>query len=142
MSDAPVVRRARRAPPRIDESKVSQPLQDLFNGWRESLKEPFKGITADGAVESGLFPLRTTGTSTAPLVDAVRAFLASLDDAQRRAVTFDVDGEVWRTWSNIHRNLMRHGLCLVELSEAQRELAYGVMRAGLGARAYETARNA
>jgi len=142
MSDAPVVRRARRAPPRIDESKVSQPLQDLFNGWRESLKEPFKGITADGAVESGLFPLRTTGTSTAPLVDAVRAFLASLDDAQRRAVTFDVDGEVWRTWSNIHRNLMRHGLCLVELSEAQRERAYGVMRAGLGARAYETARNA
>ena len=142
MSDAPVVRRARRAPTRIDESKVSQPLQDLFNGWRVSLKEPFKGITADGAVESGLFPLRTTGTSTAPLVDAVRAFLASLYDAQRRAVTFDVDGEVWRTWSNIHRNLMRHGLCLVELSEAQRERAYGVMRAGLGARAYETARNA
>jgi len=142
MSDAPVVRRARRAPPRIDESKVSQPLQDLFNGWRVSLKEPFRGITADGKIEHGLFPLCTSGASTAPLVDAVRAFLASLDDAQRRAVTFDVDGEVWRTWSNIHRNLMRHGLCLVELSEAQRERAYGVMRAGLGARAYETARNA
>ena len=142
MSDAPVVRRARRAPPRIDESQVSQPLQDLFNGWRESLKEPFTGITAEGLVESGLFPLRTAGPSTAPLVDAARAFLASLDDAQRRAVTFDVEGEVWRTWSNIHRNLMRHGLCLVELSEPQRELAYGVMRAGLGARAYETARNA
>lgn len=142
MSDTSVLRRARRAPPRIDESKVSQPLQDLFNGWRESLKEPFKGITADGHVESGLFPLRATGVAPAPLVDAVRAFLASLDEAQRRAVTFDVDGEVWRTWSNIHRNLMRHGLCLVELSERQRELAYGVMRAGLGARAYETARNA
>jgi len=142
MSDAPVVRRARRAPPRIDESKVSQPLQDLFNGWRVSLKEPFRGITADGKIEHGLFPLCTSSASTAPLVDAVRAFLASLDDAQRRAVTFDVDGEVWRTWSNIHRNLMRHGLCLVELSEAQRERAYGVMRAGLGARAYETARNA
>ena len=142
MSDAPVLRRTGRAPPRIDESTVSQPLQDLFNGWRESLKEPFKGITADGAVEDGLFPLRAPGATTAPVVDAARAFLASLDDAQRRDVTFDVDGEVWRTWSNIHRNLMRHGLCLVELSEHQRELAYGVMRAGLGARAYETARNA
>jgi hypothetical protein len=142
MTDAPVLRRARRAPPRIDESKVSRPLQDLFNGWRESLKDPFKGITADDNIEHGLFPLRATGASTAPLVDAARAFLASLDEAQRRDVNFDVDGEVWRTWSNIHRNLMRHGLCLVELTEAQRELAYGVMRAGLGARAYETARNA
>ena len=142
MSDASVIRGARRAPPRIDESKVSQPLQDLFNGWRESLKEPFNGITADGSIEGGLFPLRRTGASMAPLVDAARTFLDSLDDTQRRAVTFDVDGEVWRTWSNIHRNLMRHGLCLVELTETQRELAYGVMRAGLGARAYETARNA
>jgi hypothetical protein len=142
MTEAPVVRRARRAPPRIDESTVSQPLQDLFTGWRDSLKEPFKGITADGNIEHGLFPLRAIGATTAPLVDAARAFLASLDDAQRSAVTFDVDGEVWRTWSNIHRNLMRHGLCLVELSERQRELAYGVMRAGLGARACETARNA
>lgn len=139
MSDAPILR---RAPPRIDESKVSQPLQDLFRGWRESLKEPFKGITTDGHVPSGLFPLRAPGATTAPLVAAAGAFLASLDETQRRDVTFDVDGEVWRTWSNIHRNLMRHGLCLVELTESQRELAYGVMRAGLGARAYETARNA
>lgn len=142
MSDAPVLRRTGRAPPRIDESKVSQPLQDLFNGWRESLKEPFNGITSDGAVEGGLFPLRAPGAPTAPLVDAASAFLASLDDAQRRDVLFDVDGEMWRTWSNIHRNLMRHGLCLIELTERQRQLAYGVMRAGLGARAYETARNA
>jgi hypothetical protein len=57
-------------------------------------------------------------------------------------VRFDVDSEVWRTWSNIHRNLMRHGLCMAELSEPQRELAYAVLHAGVGARAYETARNA
>jgi hypothetical protein len=37
---------------------------------------------------------------------------------------------------------MRHGLCLAELNEQQRELAYCVLRAGLGSRAYETARNA
>jgi hypothetical protein len=139
MSDAPILR---RAPPRIDESKVSQPLQDLFSGWRESLKQPFKGMTADGHVASGLFRLRAPGATTAPLVTAAGAFLASLDDTQHRDVTFDVDGEMWRTWSNIHRNLMRHGLCLAELTESQRELAYGVMRAGLGPRAYETARNA
>ena len=143
MTDATVLNcRPRPAPPRIDETKVSKPLQDLFAGWRADLKKPFVGLTADGEIERGLFPLRKTGVSVQPLIDAANAFLASLDDAQRAAVRFDVDGEVWRTWSNIHRNLMRHGLCMAELSERQRELAYGVLRAGVSARAYETARNA
>jgi hypothetical protein len=132
----------RRAPPRIDETKVSQPLQDLFAGWRRSLNEPFKGITATGEVERGLFPLCKTGASVQPVIDAARAFLALLTKDQRSTVQFDVNGETWRTWSNIHRNLMRHGLCLAELSEPQRELALGVLRAGIGARAFETARNA
>lgn len=134
--------RPRRAPPRIDETKVSKPLQDLFAGWRQSLKEPFKGISSAGEIECGLFPPHGTGPSTKALIDAVSRFLSSLDPAQRAAVQFDVDSEIWRTWSNIHRNLMRHGLCLAELSEQQRQLAYRVLGAGLGARAYETARNA
>ena len=137
-----LARQPRRAPPRIDETKLSQALKDLFASWRASLKEPFKGLTADGALEPGLFGLRKTGVSTAPLIAAANAFLSSLDAKQRAAVRFDVDSEVWRTWSNIHRNLMRHGLCMAELSEPQRELAYAVLRAGVGARAYETARNA
>ncbi len=142
MTEAAATSRPRRAPPRIDETKVSQALQDLFAGWRVSLKEPFKGITAAGKAAGGLFPLRKTGVSAQPLVDAAKAFLASLDAAQRAAVRFAIDSEIWRTWSNIHRNLMRHGLCMAELSDKQRELAYGVLRAGVGARAYETARNA
>ena len=80
----------RRAPPRIDETKVSQALQDLFAGWRDSLKEPFKGLTATGEIEPGLFPLQNAGPSTQLLVDAVKLFLSSLDPAQRAAVCFDV----------------------------------------------------
>ena len=137
-----LARQPQRAPPRIDETKLSQALKDLFATWRASLKEPFKGLTADGALEPALFGLRKTGVSTAPLIAAANAFLSSLDARQRASVRFDVDSEVWRTWSNIHRNLMRHGLCMAELSEPQRELAYAVLRAGVGARAYETARNA
>lgn len=134
--------RPRRAPPRIDETKVSRELQDLFASWRISLKEPFKGLTANGEIERKLFPLRRTGASMQSLIDATNTFLSSLDPGQREAVHFDVDGQMWRTWSNIHRNLMRHGLCLAELSDQQRELAYGMLRAGVGQRAYETARNA
>ncbi len=143
MTDVPVLNRARRgAPPRIDESKVSRALQDLFAGWRVSLKESFKGITTNGTVMPGLFPLRATGVSVQPVIDAANTFLASLDNDQRAAVSFPIDSELWRQWSNIHRNLMRHGLCMAELSDVQRELAYGLLRAGVGARAYETARNA
>lgn len=131
-----------RAPPRVDTSTVSQPLQDLFAGWHVALAKPFTGLTADGAIEPGLFPIAKTNASVQPIADAVAAFLASLDAKQRKQVAFPIDSEIWRTWSNIHRNLMRHGLCLVDLSEPQRELAYGILRASLGAQTYETARNA
>jgi hypothetical protein len=131
-----------KAPPRIDETKISKPLQDLFAGWRESLKEPFKGITADGNIAPDLFPLRKTGVSTQPILDAANALLASLEPDQRKAITFPVDSEVWRHWSNIHRNLMRHGVCLADMSEAQRERAYALLEASVGPRASITARNA
>ncbi|MFY9693879.1 MAG: DUF3500 domain-containing protein [Xanthobacteraceae bacterium] len=135
-------RPSRRAPPRVDESTLSQPLQDLFASWREALKHEFKGLSANGEVEPNLFPLRAPGTSTRPLLAAVTEFLASLDDKRRAAVTFPVDSAVWRHWSNIHRNVMRHGLCFAELSDRQLELADKIMRIGLGPRAYQTARNA
>ncbi|MFZ0524031.1 MAG: DUF3500 domain-containing protein [Xanthobacteraceae bacterium] len=143
MRDATVLDRpSRRAPPRVDESTLSQPLQDLFASWREALKHEFKGLSANGEVEPNLFPLRAPGTSTRPLLAAVTEFLASLDDKRRAAVTFPVDSAVWRHWSNIHRNVMRHGLCFAELSDRQLELADKIMRIGLGPRAYQTARNA
>ena len=143
MTDAVLLdRSSRRAPPRVDESKLSQPLQDLFASWRQELKHEFKGLAAEGEIETNLFPLRATGASTQPLLAAVNDFLASLDAKQRAAVSYPADSEVWRHWSNIHRNVMRHGLCFAELSDRQLELAYGIMRVALGTRAYETARNA
>lgn len=142
MTETTVLQRQRPSPPRIDESKVAKPLQDLFAGWRKSLEESFVGITASGQVEEGLFPIRKTGVSTQPVIDAARSYLAALDAKQRAAASFAVDSEVWRRWSNIHRNLMRHGVCLADMTEVQRERAYALMRATLGAKTYETARNA
>jgi len=143
MTDVSALRRPiRPAPPRIDESQVVQALQDLFAGWRISLQEKFKGLTATGDIFPGLFPAQETGATVRPMRDAANAFLSSLDAGRRAAVTFPIDSEAWRQWSNIHRNLMRHGLCLAELSETQRELVYALLRVGLGAKAYETARNA
>jgi hypothetical protein len=143
MTDVAILnRRSLRVPPRVDESKLSQPLQDLFASWRLALKQEFQGLTANGQLARNLFPPRSTGVSTQPTIAAVTGFLAALDADQRAAVNFPVHSDVWRHWSNIHRNVMRHGLCLAELSERQRDLVFAVMRAGLGARAYETARDA
>jgi uncharacterized protein DUF3500 len=139
---ATLQRPMRPAPPRIDETGLIQVLKDLFDSWRASLKESFKGLTATGEVVPGLFRLHETGVSTQPVLDAARAFLATLDAEQCRAVSFPIDSEVWRHWSNIHRNLMRHGLCLAELGEPQREAVYALMRVALGSHASDTARKA
>ena len=37
---------------------------------RRGLAEPFKGITANGKVTDGLFPIKSTGVSTAPVRNA------------------------------------------------------------------------
>src|SRR5262245_20946754 len=43
----------------------------------KGLAEPFKGITTDGNPITGLFPVRSTGVSTAPVRKAADAFLAA-----------------------------------------------------------------
>ena len=99
----------------------------------QSLAEAFRGITTNGAVESGLFPVRATGVSTEPVRKAAVAFLAALTPEQRAKTTFPVDDPEWRKWMNIHR-YTRQGVSFEEMSEAQRSAAFGLLRAGLSAK--------
>ena len=109
---------------------------------RKALAEEFKGITAGGkTLAPGLFPIFKTGVSVQPIIDAVRAFAALLTDEQRNAVSFDIDSKMWRSWHNMHMFLLRHGLLLRDLGEAQREAALNILRASLSAGGYENARD-
>jgi hypothetical protein len=63
---------------------------------RLGLAEPFKGITTDGKVTEGLFPIKPTGVSTAPVRQAAEKFLASLTTEQRGKVLFPIDDAEWR----------------------------------------------
>ena len=47
--------------------------------------EPFKGITAKGALEPGLFRIKSTGVSTKPVRLAAEAFINGLSEEQRRS---------------------------------------------------------
>src|SRR5690349_3293840 len=68
----------------------------------KGLADPFKGITANGTIETGLFNLHSTGVSTAPVRTAVERFLASLTNEQRARTMFAVDDPEWRKWMNQH----------------------------------------
>jgi hypothetical protein len=106
----------------------------------EGLKEPFKGITTDGKLREGLFPVRSTGVSTAPVAAAADAFLKGLTPKQRSKTVFGVDDDEWRKWMNQHF-YVRQGVSFEEMSAPQRESAIGLLRASLSAKGLQLSRD-
>jgi hypothetical protein len=87
-----------------------------------------------------LFAIRQTGVSTAPARQAAEKFLASLTAEQRTKTTYPVDDSEWRRWNNVHR-AVRQGVNFREMSEAQRAVAFDLLKASLSARGLEQSRN-
>lgn len=102
--------------------------------------EPFTGVTTGGKVVPGLFALAQTGVSTAPVTKAASAFVASLNDGQRKKTLFAVDDSEWRQWDNRHF-AMRQGMGFFEMSELQRRLALDLLRESLSARGLKVTRD-
>ncbi len=98
-----------------------------------ALAEAFVGITTDGKVQPGLFHIRSSGVTTAPVKKAADTFLAALTPEQRAKTTFPVGDSEWRKWMNVHR-YVRQGVSFLEMSEAQRTAAFGLLRASLSAK--------
>jgi hypothetical protein len=106
-----------------------------------SLGEPFRGLTTDGLTRPGLFPLRVTGVSTAPVTEAAVAFVDALDAEQRQRAVFPLDADERRKWMNAHFFVFRHGVMLEDLSPATRRLGLGLVQASLSARGFAQARD-
>ena len=107
---------------------------------RTALAEPFIGITTDGTADRGLFPIARTGVSTEPVRRAAEGLLASSSEGQRAKMVFPVDDSEWRNWANIHR-FPRQGVSLDEMTAEQRDAAYGLLRAALSERGFDTSRD-
>jgi len=107
----------------------------------EAFASPYRGLTTDGNVVPGLFPIKSTGVSTKPIVTAARAFLESLDAAQRETASFPIDSIEWRKWFNISPYVFRHGVMLEDLSQAQRDAALAMIHASMSDAGFESARN-
>jgi hypothetical protein len=104
------------------------------------LAEPYKGITARGEVQPRLFSITSTGVSTDGVRKAAEAFLAALTPEQRRKTVFPVDDPEWRKWMNQHF-YVRQGVSFQEMTPAQRDAAFALLRAGLSARGLELTRD-
>ncbi len=106
----------------------------------KGLAEPFRGITTNGKIESGLFPVRATGVSTEPVRQAAVEFLASLGNEQRAKTRYPVDDDEWRKWMN-QSFYVREGVSFQEMNEKQRAAAFNLLRAGLSARGLQLTRD-
>src|SRR5262249_59255626 len=98
----PALRRRLPMPAYEPPPKYSEFLQRMLVRARESLGEEFRGITADGIVRPGLFPVRKTGASLEPIFRAARDFLATLDLRQQRRGSFDIQCDISPSLSNGH----------------------------------------
>lgn len=108
--------------------------------FQDPLAEPFLGVTTDGAVVPDLFPIRATGVSTRPVMQAALAFRDALTPEQRAETLFPIDHIEWRRWHNIHR-FDRSGVSFQEMTPGQREAAFALMQAGLSARGFQQTRD-
>ena len=104
------------------------------------LAQPFKGITANGEIERGLFAIRSTGVSTAPVRAAAEALLAGLTNVQRAKTTFAADDVEWRKWMN-QSFYVRQGVSFLEMTAPQRDLAFALLRASLSAKGLKQTRD-
>jgi Protein of unknown function (DUF3500) len=106
----------------------------------EGLASPFRGITTNGTVLPNLFEIAPSGVSTEPVRIAAEKFIASLTSVQLARTMFPVDDIKWRKWMNQHF-YARQGISFQEMTEAQRDLAFGLMRSSLSSSGFELTRN-
>ncbi|MFY9571258.1 MAG: DUF3500 domain-containing protein, partial [Blastocatellia bacterium] len=129
-------------------ARTQQPAQDRIERFRKmsvdaetkGLAEPFKGITTNGQIAPGIFAIHSTGVSTEPVQKAAGAFLSALSLEQRSKTSFATDDPEWRKWMNQHF-YVRQGVSFKEMSDPQREAAFGLMRASLSAKGLKQTRD-
>ena len=121
-------------------NRVEQFRRMSEDAERKGLADPFKGITVQGQVEPGLFKIRSTGVSTEPVRQAAETLLAVLTKEQRDKTVFAVDDPEWRKWMNQHFYI-RQGVSFLEMTEPQRDAAFGLVRASLSAKGLKLTRD-
>ena len=97
--------------------------------------------TSDGIIK-GLFPIKSTGASTAQIKEAADGFLATLSTADLSRAHFAITDPEWRDWSNVDVGIFpRRGISLEEMTEVQKESAWNLLAVALSAEGLEQTQN-
>jgi hypothetical protein len=123
---------------RTDMAERFRQMSEEFE--QEGLAAPFRGITTDGKVIPGLFEISPSGVSTEPVRNAAEKFIASLTNVQLARTMFPVEDIQWRKWMNQHF-YARQGISFEDMTDVQRDAAFGLLRASLSAKGFELTRN-
>jgi hypothetical protein len=126
---------------RLNLESMNEGLKRRIGEGAEASKQPFVGVTANGAAQQGLYALRPTGLSLAPVRAAAEGMLAALGPATREAAGFAVDAAEWRLWCNVHPFLMRHGALLDDMDRTQRDWALSVLRESMSPAGFKLSRD-
>lgn len=77
---------------------------ELVRGWTPLYLNEFRGVTEDGNLRQGLYPLKPARPDeeapVAAMVEAAEALLAAVSDEDRTKLTHPVDAVEWQTWAN------------------------------------------
>jgi hypothetical protein len=106
-------------------------LRELLEYWDGLLAEPFVGLTTDGRVIPDLYPLEIGPANDEGLVRTARRALAVLDDDERDRVTYPLDAQERRAWSNPEFVFHRIGLRLEDIAAEKSDALLGIVRASL-----------
>jgi hypothetical protein len=120
-------------PQQTHEQRAEEFRQRSLTFEKTGLAEPFKGITTAGSVQPGLFAIKSTGVSTEPVRRAAEKLLGALTAPQRDKTTFSINADEWRKWMN-QDFYARQGVSFLEMTEAQRQAALDLLKAGLSAK--------
>ena len=114
---------------------------NFSRGAAQALGEPFTGVTVSSGKIEGLYPLRSTGVSTAPVLQAAQEFLATLSTIDLSRTHFSVDDPEWRDWSNVDVGIFpRRGISLEEMDSEQKSAAWNLLEVSLSAKGLEQTR--
>ncbi len=119
----------------------SSRAQELFGTWAKLGAAPFKGMTADGHVQPGLFSLQPENAPTPAMVAAVNDLLRRLSPAQQAAMCLPVNSDLWRHWQNTELYVEHHGSRLDEVDAPIQAAVMAVLRASLSGKGYDVARD-
>lgn len=129
-----------------DSDGVAQMLQVIRNAplpdVPELAKEPFVGVTTDGAARQDVYPTGDHQTPSADAARAAEAYLAGLTGIDRDLAQLPMDSTEWRMWINAFITFESHGYQLQQMSETELTAALTVMETSLSPEGYRRVREA